>query len=251
MNDIPFDLVLLAQVLDCRHTDEFTEHPGNVLERVIEREFAAGRLSVYGKAGSSTSTQRVRVQPIDCEINWMGPPGTNGYRPCAEPMFDQTDPATILKIKAADRFYDLAIARDDWERLLDEVMAYLGFVMVAAAALPLVDSPQVRIGTGAPGPAAATAPDTVEKRRKEFWGHMAAHMGRKGLVLLERMNPKDIARDYIDYHEQQRRDGKKVPPLPHKSNRVARVATAAGKIRQSMRDEEAKKQSSIGRNNVV
>jgi hypothetical protein len=135
MSDIPSDLVLLAQVWEC-NTDQLSDVFDGLVSR-IEREFKARTLSVNGKAGSSTSTQRMRVRSIDCKIEWIGPPGTTDYRPCAEPIVDPMNPdgpivdlAALLRIRDSDRFYDLAIARADWERLLDETMASLGFVTV-------------------------------------------------------------------------------------------------------------------------
>jgi hypothetical protein len=121
---IPTDLVLLARVFECPYTDEFTEHPGLVLTDVIEREFQARRLAVYGRV-SPLSTQPVRVPPAYCEINWIGPSEVTDYHPCAGPVPDLMRPGLLNRVQ--ELYYDLAIARDDWQRLLDVAMASLGF----------------------------------------------------------------------------------------------------------------------------
>jgi hypothetical protein len=116
--------VLLARVFECPYTDEFTEHPGLVLTDVIEREFQARRLAVYGRV-SPLSTQPVRVPPAYCEINWIGPSEVTDYHPCAGPVPDLMRPGLLNRVQ--ELYYDLAIARDDWQRLLDVAMASLGF----------------------------------------------------------------------------------------------------------------------------
>jgi hypothetical protein len=124
MSEIPTDLIFLAQVWKCPHTEEFTEHPGLVLTDIIEREFQAGRLAVYGRT-SPLSTQPIRVPPLYCEIDWIGPLEATDYHPCAGPVPDLMRPGLLSRVR--DLYYDLAIARDDWDRLLDFTMASLGF----------------------------------------------------------------------------------------------------------------------------
>jgi hypothetical protein len=122
MSDVPFDLVPLARVWEYEHVDADAEHPGLDLIPLIEREFKDGKLPVYGRVPHTMD--RVRLRPLDCEINWIGPPGTSDYHPCAEPITDLLKPATLLNAKGL--YVDLAILEKDWQRLCDTAMISLG-----------------------------------------------------------------------------------------------------------------------------
>src|SRR5205809_7091358 len=106
MSEIPTDLALLAQIWECPHTDEFADHPGEAIANLIEREFQAGTLAVYGRE-SPHSLKPVQVPPTYCEINWIGPLGTTGYQPCAEPITDPMRPWLLNRVR--ERYYDLTI----------------------------------------------------------------------------------------------------------------------------------------------
>jgi hypothetical protein len=81
----------------------------------------------------------------------------------------------------------------------------------------------------------------TKSTRVVYRGDLAEFMGRRGLKLIRRMDPKDIAKIYIDDHQDRERQGKAVPQLPDQSNWVSRIATQAKKIRQRM--EEAAHQA--------
>jgi hypothetical protein len=56
--------------------------------------------------------ERERLQPKDWTINWIGPPGTTDYDPCADPIVPGN---RKLRLK-------LAVAKEDWDRLWDETI---------------------------------------------------------------------------------------------------------------------------------
>ena len=76
--------------------------------------------------------------------------------------------------------------------------------------------------------------------RGKYLGDLAEFMGRKGLTVLQRMDPTYIARLYIEDHRKGGIQGKPAPQLPAPSNRLTRVARQAEKIRQGMEKEAAR-----------
>jgi hypothetical protein len=211
----PTDLIPLNAAIE--------RYPENLdaMMRIIEAAWQAGEVILWGRRKSHAMPEPIQ-QYRGLVIQWHA----------AEPKGDYYAEAHAHPIQFGAGYYrheweDLAIPRADLERLHDSAERQ-GTLLRDAIAQAITKHKALantvtetkptgetdpRLGLAADMPAAKTSVVSGKPRRLRYRAPLAEWMGRKGILLLGRMPPEEIAAGFKTYCEEKRPDLLPVLPL--------------------------------------